>query len=42
MKKYRQKNFNKVTKGKKMPNPVFRFQNLAARFEQSKSNGKKK
>ena len=42
MEKYLPKNFGKITKGKKFPNPVFRFQNLAARLERPKTRGKKK
>jgi hypothetical protein len=42
MNKYTSKNLSKIVKGKKMPNPVYRSQNLAARMEHPKSKEKKK
>jgi hypothetical protein len=40
--KYRRKENGKIGKIKKNPNPVYRVQSLAARFERPKTSGKKK
>jgi hypothetical protein len=40
--KYQRKENGKISKSKKNPNPIYRVQNLAARFERHKASGKKK